>query len=445
MIERVFKRKIYEKMLHWKQEENGETALLIEGARRIGKSTVVRQFAENEYKSFIMIDFSYASEEEFSLFNDMSNLDYFFTRLKALEGKPLYERDSVIVFDEVQLQPLARQAIKRLVADGRYDYIETGSLISIQKNVENILIPSEEESISMYPMDYEEFRWAMGDTESIGLLREALMKRRGFGDAVNRKLMRDFRLYMLVGGMPQAVNKYLDTLDLSQVDRVKRSIIRLYQKDFHKLDPSDKAQAIFMAAPSELHKNSSRFQVTTVVENIRPESTFELINLMQESKTVNVAYHVDDPNVGMELSANKSAYKIYLNDTGLFVTLAFWDKAFTENVIYQKLLSDSLEANLGYVYENVVAQMLAAADNKLFYYTFLNESRHRYEIDFLLSRSNKLCPIEVKSAGYNTHASLDAFCEKFSHRIRDRYLVYTKDLRQDGETLKIPVYMVGLL
>lgn len=444
MAKVVFKRKIYSKMLEWKNESNGETALMIEGPRRAGKSTIVKEFAEKEYKKNIIIDFAKASKEIKSLFEDMSDLDYFFTRLKLLKGTSLEERNSVIVFDEVQKCPLARQAIKYLVEDGRYDYIETGSLISIHKNVDDIVIPSEEESIEMYPMDYEEFRWALGDNDTIGMIRDMLHKRKSLGDEVNRKLMRDFRLYMLVGGMPQAVLKFLETKDLAKVDKVKRTIIRLYEQDFHKLDKTDKAKAMFKAIPGQLHKNVSRYQVTTVVENIKPDTTASIMDMMEDSKTVNVAYHANDPKVGLELTADKTAFKMFVCDTGLFVTMAFWDKSFTENTIYQKLLSDKLDTNLGYVYENVVAQMLKASGNKLFYYT-VSEGKHLYEVDFLLSRGTKLWPLEVKSEGYKTHKSLDLFCEKFSERVSDRYLIYTKDLRKDGSTLMIPVYMAGLL
>ena len=397
MEKHIFKRKAYQKMLRWKQESKGETALLIEGARRVGKSTLVRLFAQNEYKSFVLFDFSKASKEEKALFDDLSDMDFFFTRLRVMKGITLYERETVIVFDEVQKFPIARQAIKALVEDGRYDYVETGSLISIHKNVDNIIIPSEEEVIDMHPMDYEEFMWALGDENIVDLFRDAWQKKRGFGDAANRKLMRDLRLYMLVGGMPQAVSKYIETKDLSAVDNVKRSIIRLYRNDFQKIDKTGKAMLLFMSIPSQLSGNANRFQPSTVIDKTRSEQTDNLIFMMQDSKTVNVCFHANDTNVGLDLTANRSAYKLFLADTGLFVTLAFWDKDFTENIIYKKLLNDSLPVNLGYVYENLVAQMLVASGNRLFYYTFPDGNRHNYEVDFLLSRGAKICPIEVKS------------------------------------------------
>ena len=441
----VFKRKIYNEMLAWKAESAGETALLIEGPRRVGKSTIVRLFAQNEYRTHIIFDFAKASEEEKSLFNDISDMDFFFTRLRLLKGVSLYERQSVIIFDEVQQYPKARQAIKYLVEDGRYDYIETGSLISIHKNVDHIVIPSEEEAINMYPMDYEEFRWALGDTETLPLLRTMLEKKMSLGDDVNRKMLRDYRLYMLVGGMPQAVSKYIETGDLMTVDKVKRGILHIYEQDFHKLDKSNRAKALFKAIPSELYKNSTRYQPTAVLGKVHADALRGLVEMIEDSKTVHVAYHSNDPNVGMELTTDRTSYKMYLCDTGLFVTLAFWDKTFTENIIYNKLLNDKLDANLGYVYENAVAQALASSGNKLFYYTWPTEHNHSYEIDFLLSRGSKIWPIEVKSSGYNTHKSLDEFCRKFSSRISNRYLIYTKDLRKDGETTMIPIYMAGLL
>ena len=445
MATHIFKRKAYQKMLQWKQESQGQTALLIEGARRIGKSTLVRQFAQQEYKSHVIFDFSKVSKEEKALFDDLSDIDFFFTRLRLLKGVAMYERETVIVFDEVQKYPVARQAIKALVEDGRYDYIETGSLISIHKNVQNIIIPSEEEVIEMYPLDYEEWTWAMDKESGYDDFRVALNKKRGFGDDVNRKLMRDFRVYMLVGGMPQAICKYLDTKDFSAVDKVKRSILRLYLNDLQKIDKTGKAQALFMAIPSQLASNANRFQPSTVIDKTRAEQLDNILFMMQDSKTVNICYHANDPNVGMDLTTNRSAYKMFLADTGLFITLAFWDKNFTDNIIYQKLLNDDLAANLGYVYENMVAQMLVASGNRLFYYTFPDDNKHNYEVDFLLSRGTKIHPIEVKSDGYKTHKSLDAFCDKFSSRVHNRYLIYTKDLRKDQQTTLIPIYLTELL
>ena len=446
MAERIFRRKLYEKMLQWKRERDGKTALLIKGARRVGKSTLAEEFAKREYESYILIDFTEAAQEVRDLFEDVSDLDSLLFQLQYQYNTRLTPRKSVIIFDEVQECPLARQAIKKLVKDHRYDYIETGSLISIKKNTKNIRIPSEETRIEMYPMDYEEFRWALGDEVTVGMLREAYEARRPLGDGVMRKMLRDFRLYMLVGGMPQAVNEYLDTNNLSAVDRVKREIIELYADDFRKIDPTGKATRMFYAVPGQLNKNASRYQISSVIEQGKQDRVEELLQDMEDSKVVLFSHHADDPNVGLSLHEDMGRYKLFLNDTGLFITLAFWDKDVTENVIYQKLLNDKLSADLGYVYENVVAQMLTAAGNKLFYYTWPTESgKHNYEVDFLLSRGAKLWPMEVKSSGYKTHASLDAFCEKFSDRVGERFLVFTKDLRKDGPTTLLPVVMAGLM
>ena len=442
----TFKRKIYDKFLEWKKNSDGKTALLVEGARRIGKSTIVEEFAKNEYESYILIDFTKASKEVLNLFDDISDLNYIFLRLQLIYHKELHERKSLIIFDEVQFCPKARQAIKHLVADHRYDYMETGSLISIRKNVKDILIPSEERQVQMYPMDFEEFKWALGDTVTIKLLRESFEKYQPLGDDLNRRMMRDFRLYMLVGGMPKAVSTYIETNNLRLVDEEKRDILRLYESDFMKIDSTGKAAMLFKSIPSQLEKNASRYQVSSVLENQRNSTVLELISEMESSKTVLVSYKSDDPNAGLTRTKDLENFKLFVCDTGLFTTMLFMDKDFTENIIYEKLLSDKLSVNLGYLYENVVAQILKANGNSLFYYTFLDEkSRHNFEIDFLLARNNKVCPIEIKSSGYKTHASLDAFSEKYSSRILNKYLVYTKDLGKDKDVLSIPIYMTMFL
>lgn len=440
----VFKRKAYKKLLEWKQKRNGSTAILIEGARRVGKSTLVETFASNEYESHILIDFNKASKEVKLLFEDLMNLDFLFMQLQAHYNVILKNRKSVIIFDEVQQCPQARQAIKYLVADGRYDYIETGSLISIKKNTKNITIPSEEERITLYPMDYEEFRWALGDESTMPLLGSFYERHLPLGCA-HRAKMRDLRLYMLVGGMPQAVNAYLETNNLSIVDEVKRGIIKLYQDDFQKLDSSGRLETLFMEIPSQLSQNTNRYRPYSAIGEVNSDKMIEFLRSLEDSKTVLISYHSNDPNVGMSLTKDISKYKLFCADTGLFVTLAFWDKDFTENIIYQKLLSDKLSANLGYIYENLVAQMLSASGNKLFYYTWPKDSTHNYEIDFLVSRGSKLHPIEVKSSGYRRHASLDAFCLKYSGLVDKRYLIYTKDFSKDGETILLPVYMTPLI
>ncbi|MBQ3656024.1 MAG: ATP-binding protein [Bacteroidales bacterium] len=441
----IFKRKLYEKMLLWKNNRQGKTALLIKGARRVGKSTLVEDFAKKEYKSYILIDFSETSKQINPLFEDMHDLDFFFFSLQNITGVSLIKRESVIVFDEVQFNPRARQAIKHLVKDGRYDYIETGSLISIRKNVQNILIPSEEESLTLHPMDLDEFYWATGKEIVTEQLRQAFEMKCPMGDAVHRKWMRELRLYMLVGGMPQAVDAYLQYNDLREVDDVKRHILELYDNDFMKIDSSGRASKLFAAIPSQLNNNASRYQVGSVIENQTAERLAETIFDIQDSKAVVMAYHVTAPNVGMGMFKDYSRYKMFIADTGLFITLAFKNKLYTENIIYQKLLSDKLDANLGYVYENLVAQMLYAAGNDLFYYTFPSVHNHNYELDFLLQQGGKIVPIEVKSSGYKSHKSLDAFCEKFSSRIGNRILLYTKDYHRDEQTECLPVYFAGLL
>lgn len=445
--ERIFKRKIYERMLEWKRTKDGSTALLIKGARRVGKSTVAEEFAKNEYESYILVDFADAPTALWEAVGNVSDRNNFFMQLQFIYGVKLHERKSVIIFDEIQKCPEARQAIKYLVKDHRYDYIETGSLLSIKKNTQNIVIPSEETRLTMYPMDYEEFRWALGDEVTIPLMREAFLNGKPMGDATTRQLLRDFRLYMLVGGMPQAINTYLDTNNLSDVDATKREIIELYLDDFIKIDPSGKASKLFSAIPAQLSKNASRYQTTSVLgKSESPDTMDELLRDLEDSLTVNFAHHSDNPSVGLPLHTDYCQYKLFMGDTGLFITLAFWDKDATENVIYQKLLSDKLATDMGYVFENVVAQMLTATGNKLFYHTWPSEtSNHNYEIDFLLSRGSKLCPIEVKSSGYKTYISLDKFCEKYSSWVGKRYLVYTKDLHKDEQTLLVPVMMTIFL
>lgn len=439
----MFKRKIYDKMLEWKRDSNGKTALLIEGARRVGKSTVAEEFARKEYESYILIDFSQASKETRSLFDDISDINYLFLQLQLQYKTDLHERKSVIIFDEVQFCPMARQAIKFLVQDYRYDYIETGSLISIRKNVKDILIPSEERKISMYPMDYEEFLWAVGDNTTFSLLRKCYEAGRGLGEQLNRKQLRQFRLYMLVGGMPQAVSEYVETNNFRKVDEVKRDILSLYEDDFMKIDSTGRLSLLFDSIPAQLNTNASRYQAGAVLGSESTDKILEFIAELKASKTVLVSYYVNDPNAGMSGMKDISRFKLFLCDTGLFVTLMFRDKAFTENVVYEKLLSDKLSANLGYLYENVTAQMLTANGNELFYYTMFNEvSRHNYEIDFLIARKNKVCPLEIKSSGYKTHKSLDVFTEKFSDRILQRYLIYTKDLDKSRDIFCLPVYMV---
>ena len=446
MKKSVFTRKIYREILEWKENRSDKYALLVKGARRVGKSTIVEEFAKKEFKSYIMIDFAHVSKDIKDLFEDTYDLDFFFLQLQQLSGTKLYEKESVIIFDEVQLLPKARQAIKYFVADGRYKYIETGSLLSIKKNTKDILIPSEEHKISMYPMDFEEFLWAIGDEVSIETIKVLLEKKRPAGNAIHRNLMRVFRLYMLIGGMPQAVETYLEKNNLQEVDEIKREIVDLYEEDFTKIDASGLAGDIYDAIPANLSSNASRYILSNAREGTRSERVLDLLPDILSSYTVNIAYHANNPAVGMALEKDVGRYKLFTSDVGLFVTLAFRDKNYVENIIYNKLLSDKMEANLGYVYENAVAQILVAKGNNLFYYTMgNNSSNHLYEIDFLISTGNKICPIEVKSGNYRCHKSLDQFCDKFRSRIGNKYLVHTKDYKWENGINYIPVYMLPFL
>lgn len=439
-----FRRKLYDEMLEWKRERKGTTALLVEGARRVGKSTLVQTFAKNEYETFILIDFNLASQQIHRLFDDISNLDLLFLTLQSEYNVSLKERKSLIIFDEVQKCPRARQAIKYLVADGRYDYIETGSLISIRKNVCDITIPSEEQRIYLNPMDFDEFLWATGQNAMPDILAQFVEKKQPFGASL-RSLLRTMRLYMLVGGMPQAVNSYIESNDLSKVDAVKRDIINLYVDDFMKIDPSGKLSLMFQNIPAQLSSNVSRYQTTSVVGRTDEDRMSILLSELEQSRTVQICHNSTDPSVGLPLTKDFARYKIYCADTGLFVTLAFWDKRFTENVIYNKLLSDKLESNLGYVYENLVSQMLISAGHKLYYHTWQKDDRHYYEVDFVLSIGSKIVPIEVKSSGYIKHTSLDAFCDKYSSRISRAIVLYTKDIGHEGIVDYLPAFMAKFI
>lgn len=446
MERHVFKRKIYNEILEWKINRSDKYALLVKGARRTGKSTIVEEFAKNEFKSHILIDFAHTSKDIIALFDDTYELDFFFLQLQQLTGVRLYENESVIIFDEVQLLPKARQAIKYLVADGRYKYIETGSLISIKKNTMDILIPSEEHKISMYPMDFEEFLWAIDDEITAETIKLLLKNKKAAGNAMHRNLMRKFRLYMLIGGMPQAIEAYLEHNNLQIVDETKREIVELYEEDFTKIDGTGLAGDIYDAIPASLSKNASRYVLSKAREGVRAKQVREILPDILSSYTVNIAYHANNPGVGMSLEKDIDRYKLFTSDVGLFITLAFKDKKYTDNIIYNKLLSDKLEANLGYVYENAVAQMLTAKGNNLFYYTMKSEtSNHLYEIDFLLSNGTKTNPIEVKSGNYREHKSLDTFCEKFSSRIREKYVVHTKDYKWENGINYLPVYMIPFI
>ena len=442
----IFRRKIYDKMLEWKTNRSQKYSLLIKGARRVGKSTIAKEFAKKEFKSYILIDFARASKAIIELFEDMYDLDMFFLKLQQFSKTRLYENESVIIFDEIQLCPKARQAIKYLVADGRYRYIETGSLLSLRRNTQDILIPSEEYKISMYPMDYEEFLWAIGDNVTADTIRLLLETKKPAGNSMHRELMRIFRLYMLIGGMPQAIETYLEKKNLCSVDETKRAIVDLYEEDFTKIDGTGLAGDIYDSIPASLTGNNSRYVYSSAKKGTRSEQIYRLIPDMLSSYTVNIAYHSNNPGVGMALEKDTERFKLFTSDIGLFITLSYKDKDFTENLIYDKLLSDKLDANLGYVYENAVAQILVAKGNNLFYYTEKSEtSNHLHEIDFLLSSGTKICPIEVKSGNYKTFKSFDDFCNKFSSRIGEKYIVHTKDYKRENGVTFIPVYMLPFL
>ena len=441
----VFKRKKYKDLLEWKEKYAGRYSLLIEGARRVGKSTLVETFSRNEYKSSIIIDFANVSQDIMECFKDIGDIDVFLLRLQTVTGVHLYEGESVIVFDEIQLYPKARQALKYLVQHGKYHYIATGSLISIKKNVKDILIPSEEKRIQMHPMDYEEFCWAT-QSQSYSLLSKMFDTKKEMGQAAHRKSMRDFRIYMAVGGMPQAVNAYIEGKSFAQIDEVKRDIIHLYKEDFKKIDPSGYTASIFESIPAQLSKNKKRFVLSQSTSKKKTDRDDERMYDLIDSKTVLISHNTTDPRVSLSLSKDLDSYKLYLADTGLFVTLMFMDRPSIENELYAKLLADKLPANLGYLYENVVAQMIAATDRDLYYHTWEKEnSSHYYEVDFLVSQGTKVNAIEVKSSGTGKHESLTQFRERFSKVIGESFVLSQKDRKKEGTISFIPVYMTDFI
>ena len=444
MSERVFERKIYQKMLEWKKESNGKTALLIKGARRVGKSTIAEEFAKKEYSSYILIDFSIAPKEIHELFQDLSDLNYLFLRLQLIYRVNLEKRNSVIIFDEVQKEPYARQAIKHLVKDGRYDYIETGSLISIKKNVKNILIPSEEHKIHVYPMDYEEFLWATGGNPNV--LDMAYKSNMELGNAANRNAMRDFRIYMAVGGMPQAVECYISTNSFESVDKVKREILELYYDDLKKIDASGRITDMYKSVPCQLAAKKKHYAITAATGKQKTRKDEERLFELIESGLVLPCYNVLNPSVSLAQTKDMNCFKLYLSDIGLFTTMLFNDAQNGIEDIYKKLLSDKLTADLGYLYENVVAQAIKASGRDLYYHTWRKEgSTHSFEVDFLVTSKNKVVPIEVKSAAINNHKSIDNFEVKYSKQVGERFLLSQKDVGQIG-TLKLkPIYMILFL
>lgn len=439
-----FKRKAYRQLLEWKAQYSDRYAVLLEGARRVGKSTIAEQFAKREYKSYILIDFSRTTRAILECFEDIGNLHLFFLRLQAETGVTLYEGESLIIFDEVQLFPRARQAIKHLVADGRYRYLETGSLISIKKNVKDILIPSEEMRLPVYPMDYEEFCEAVG--MNYELLRQIYQANAPLGQATNRKLMRDLRIYMAVGGMPQAVEAYVEGKNFSEIDQIKRQIIALYEEDFKKIDGSGRIAAMYHAIPAELARDAKKYRIAAATQKRNTARTQELLHELIDSKTVLACYHSTDPRVSLADTKDFDSFKLYLSDTGLFVTLMFIDRPVTENGVYAKLLSDKLPANLGYLYENLAAQMIAASGRELYYHTWKKEgSTHYYEVDFLTSSGSKVNAFEIKSSGLGKHESIKAFYKKFSGSVHATYLLSQKDLGREENLQLKPFYLLPFM
>lgn len=440
----LFKRKAYKQLLEWKEKYANNYALLIEGARRVGKTTIAEEFAKNEYKSYILIDFSKITNEELACFDDINNLDMFFLRLQVIKGINLFKHESIIIFDEIQLFPKARQAIKHLVKDGRYHYIETGSLISIKKNIKDILIPSEEMKIQVYPMDYEEFCEAIGKNYSI--LEQIYKLDKSVGQQVNRKLMQDLRLYMAIGGMPQAVQSYLNGDNFAMIDKVKRQIISLYEDDFKKIDPSGTISTIYHSIPAQLSKDTKKYRLSSITKKRNSSKTERMIYELIDSKTVLPAYNCTNPTVSLSLSKDLDSYKLYIADIGLFVTLMFIDRPSIENEIYIKLLSDKLPANLGFLYENLIAQMISASGRELYYHTWDKEnSTHYYEIDFLLSHKHKISAIEVKSSGIGKHESLINFNKKYHKFIENSYILSQKDLGNEDNIKLLPFYLAPFL
>lgn len=438
----MFKRKALEKLKYWKEKKAPKYAVLLEGARRVGKSTIAEEFAKQEYKSYIKIDFANVRKEILDVFEDIAEPDIFFLRLQTATGITLYKRESVIIFDEIQLMPKVRQAIKYLVADGRYDYIETGSLISIKKNVKDIVIPSEEIKIQVYPMDYEEFMWANGN-ETYQVLKELYKRGKAVGNSLNRKLMRDFRVYMAVGGMPQAVAAYVEGKNFTEIDEVKREIINLYKDDFFKIDGTGLIGRMYESIPTQLATDKRSYVISAATGKKKVDKDIERLYNMLDSKTVLPCYNVLNPSVTLSQTMDNQTFKLYLADTGLFTTMIFSSSGETDENIYTKLLSDSLPADLGYLYENAVAQVINAAERPLYYHTWRKDNVTRYfEIDFLVASKTKIVPIEVKSSGLGMHKSITEFQRKYSKNTAAPILLSQKDVGQ-VEMLKLyPIYML---
>ena len=448
------RRKIYDNLVKWKQEKDGTTALLIEGARRIGKSYIAEEFARNEYDSYILIDFSKAPSRVKGWFDEyLEDVDTLLQNIQLHYKKQLTPRRSLIIFDEVQKCPRAREAIKALVADHRFDYLETGSLISIKKNVENIVIPSEEDGIDMYPMDFEEFLWAMGNEVLIPYIKSCFEKRRPMGD-FHREALHYFRQYLIVGGMPQAVAEYASSRDFTRVDAIKRQILRLYKNDIKKYAGSTTARvsAIYDAIPGQLQKKEKKFSLAALKDEARMREYDSAFFWLEDSKIANICYNTTAPNIGLQLNEDRTVLKCYFCDTGLLISLAFSARGIVTNEIYQKLMFDKLEIDEGMLVENVVAQMLKTAGNKLFFYSNYDkeEAENRMQIDFLIQKEmvtsrHNISPIEVKSSTNYTLTSINKCIKKFGQYLSTPYVLHTKDVEQKDGLVYLPLYMTPLL
>ena len=446
----MLKRKIYDELVAWKNNSNGSTALMIDGARRVGKSFIAEEFAKAEYKSHILIDFGNAPKDILDLFiNDSADIDLFFAKLAAFYSTSLHRRESLIIFDEVQQFPRARQLIKYLVADGRFDYLETGSLIRLKKNVQDIIIPSEEEHIEMFPLDFEEFLWAMGDEATYPLIKHCFETKKPLGSALHRKIMNDFRQYILVGGMPQSVLAYMNGKDFEASDTAKRRILKLYRDDIAKFAEGyeDKVYALFDGIPGQLSKKEKKYKLSSLGKQARFRNYEDSFIWLDEAMIVNACFNATDPHVGLALSADNSTQKCYMADTGLLVSLAFQDKKYMDNELYRAILFDKLNINEGMLVENIVAQMLRINRSRLYFYS-RSDNLHRennLEIDFLITEGKKVAPVEVKSSDYRSHSSLDKFRKHFSSVSGNSYILYTKDVMIKDGIIHLPLYMAGLL
>ena len=446
----ALKRKLYKRLLDWKTKRNGSTALLLNGARRVGKSFICEQFGHNEYKSMIIIDFANISSEVRDIFeHESTHLDLFFNKVSAYYDTRLYPRDSLIIFDEVQQFPKARQLIKYLVADGRYDYIETGSLLTLKHNIKDIVIPSEEEHIEVFPLDFEEFLWALGNDTMFSLIEMCFHEKKPLGQALHRKIMNDFRQYMLVGGMPQAVLAYTANMDFEAAEVAKRNILNLYRDDITKFayGYENKVRSIFDSLPSQLAKREKKFTLAAISKEARFRTYEDAFMWLKDAMIINPCFNSTDPNIGLAMSSDHTTQKIYLADTGLLVTQALSSRELTRNEIYKSVLFDKLHINEGMFTENIVAQTLVSSGHSLYFYSRVDKGNrdNMMEIDFLLIENGKISPLEVKSSDYRKHSSLDKFRRKFSHRLGESYIIYSKDLMiKDGVT-HLPLYMAMFL